>query len=125
MNHAANAYSRVSQAAMPPREVEAAVLIKAATRLQAIGDDWEARRAELDGALTYNRRLWTILVSSVTEDANPLPAGVKQNIVNLGVFIFNHMVSIAASPEVAKLAVLVNINRQVAAGLRAPVRAAA
>ena len=37
--------------------------MKAATRLQVITDDWDSRDKDLDEALTYNRKLWTILVS--------------------------------------------------------------
>lgn len=125
MNQAANAYSRVSQVALPPRELEATVLLKAATRLQSIRDDWEGKRQDLDGALTFNRKLWTILVSSVADEANPLPADTKQSIVDLGLFILGHTISTIASPEATKLSVLVNINREIAAGLRAPAQAAA
>ena len=67
MQQAANAYSKIAQATHSPRELEAAILMKAATRLQAIRDDWEGRRRELADALTYNRKLWTVLVSSATE----------------------------------------------------------
>ena len=75
MQQAANAYSKIAQATHSPRELEAAVLMKAASRLQTIRDDWDGRQRELFEALTYNRKLWTILVSSATDAGNPLPAG--------------------------------------------------
>lgn len=126
MHQGAMAYARVSEAALPPRELEAAVLLKAATRLQAISDDWEARKPDLDGALTYNRKLWTILVSAVTHPENPIPGEIRQSIVDLGMFTFNRTLSVLADPAPGKLAVLVNINREIAAGLRAqpPAKAA-
>ena len=124
MQQAAKAYARTSEAALPPRELEATVLLKAATRLQAISDDWEGKRPDLDEALTYNRKLWTILVTAVTHADNPIPAAIKQNIVNLGMFTFNRTMSVLAEPEAGKLAALVNINREIAAGLRAAPRAA-
>ena len=92
--------------------------MKAATRLQTIKDEWGTKAKDLDEALTYNRKLWTILVSSVTRPENPLPQQVKQNVVNLGLFIFNHTLSTMAKPDPARLTVLVNINREIAAGLR-------
>lgn len=92
--------------------------MKAATRLQAIRDDWGGRRGDLTGALTYNRRLWTILVTSATREENPLPAPIKRNIGNLGLFIFGQTISAEAEPDAGKLAVLVTINREIAAGLR-------
>ncbi len=92
--------------------------MKAATRLQMIRDDWNGRRADLDDALTYNRKLWTVLVTSATDADNPLPQAVKNNIANLALFVFNRTLAIASAPAPDKLAVLVNINREVAAGLR-------
>jgi flagellar protein FlaF len=118
MQQAANAYAKVAQVTQSPRELEATILMKAATKLQYLRDDWEARKDDLDEALTYNRKLWTILVSSVTRPDNPLPLEIKQNIANLGIFIFNHTVRIMAEPRMEKLGVLININRELAAGLR-------
>jgi flagellar biosynthesis activator protein FlaF len=124
MQHAASAYARVAQATQSPRELEAAVLMKAATRLQMIRDDWNGRRADLDEALTFNRKLWTILVTSATDAENPLPQAVKNNIGSLAVFVFNRTLTIMSEPAPDKLAVLVTINREVAAGLRAQAQAA-
>jgi flagellar protein FlaF len=118
MHYAANAYSKVAQATQSPKELEAHVLMKAATRLQGIRDDWEGRAQELDDALTYNRKLWTVLVSSVTRPENPLPSGIKQNIANLGLFIFNHTLSLMTDAKPERLGILISINRDIAAGLR-------
>ncbi len=98
--------------------------MKAATRLQGIRDEWAVRKSDLSDALTYNRRLWTVLVSSATRPENPLPEPVKANIGTLGMFIFNQTMAIHAEPEPTKLAVLVNINREIAAGLRTMAQAA-
>ena len=108
----------MAQATQSPRELEANVLIKAASRLQAIRDDWDGRRAELDDALTFNRKLWTILVTSATDAENPLPQEIKNNIATLALFIFNRTMAVMAEPTPEKLAPLININREVAAGLR-------
>ena len=118
MQQAATAYSKIAQATQSPRELEAAILIKAATKLQAIRDDWDGKRRELFDALTYNRKLWTILVSSVTEEANPLPVPIKQNLANLGIFVFNHTLAVMTQPAPERLGILITINREIAAGLR-------
>jgi flagellar protein FlaF len=118
MHYAASAYSRTAQTGQTPRELEASILMKSASRLQGIRDDWANRSGELDEALTYNRKLWTVLVSSVTRPENPLPTPIKQNVVNLGLFIFNHTLSLMASPAPERIAILVSINRELAAGLR-------
>jgi flagellar protein FlaF len=125
MQQAATAYTKVAQATQSPRELEAAILMKAATRLQAIRDDWDGRRRELFEALTYNRKLWTVHVSSTTEADNPLPVGIKQNVANLGIFIFNHTLAVMTQPAPERLAILIDINREIAAGLRGPAAQAA
>ena len=108
----------MAQATQSPRELEATVLLKAAARLQAIRDDWDGRAKELDDALTYNRKIWTVLVSAVTQPDNPLPAEIRQNVANLGLFIFRQTLNIMSRPTPEQLAVLVTINRELAAGLR-------
>jgi flagellar biosynthesis activator protein FlaF len=92
--------------------------MKAAMRLQSIKDDWDNRHNDLDEALTYNRKLWTILVSSMSNPENQLPAPIKQNIVNLGAFIFKQTITLMLEPNPQLIDGLVNINRELAAGLR-------
>jgi len=121
MQNGFNAYAaaaKTAQSVVSPRELEASLLIKAAMRLQAVVDDWGQRERELDEALTYNRRLWTLLVSAVIAEDNPLPVGIKTNILSLANFIFNQTFKISSDPQPQSLGILVNINRDIAAGLR-------
>ena len=121
MQNGFNAYAaaaKTAQSVVSPRELEASLLIKAATRLQAVADDWGQHERSLDEALTYNRRLWTLLVSAVIAEDNPLPVGIKTNILSLANFIFNQTFKISSDPQPQSLGVLVNINRDIAAGLR-------
>lgn len=115
---AANAYGQTSQQSAPPRELEATLLIKAAGKFQVIRDEWADRKSELDEALNYNRKLWTIFVGAASEDNSPLPIAVRQNIRNLGVFIFDRTLQLQIHPEPEKLTALITINREIAAGLR-------
>ncbi len=121
MQHGFNAYAsaaRANQQVDSPRELEASLLIKAAIRLQAICDDWSLADRSLDEALNYNRKLWTLLVSAVVAEDNPLPVGIKTNMLSLANFIFNQTFKISASPAPEPLRVLIGINRDIAAGLR-------
>lgn len=121
MQHGFNAYAaaaKSAQATVSPRELEASLLIKAATRLQSVADDWDGRANDLDEALHYNRKLWTLLVNAVTAEDNPLPVGIKTNILALANFIFNQTFKVAADRQPQGLTVLVGINRDIAAGLR-------
>jgi len=120
MNSATRLYKAVSEKIASPRATEADLLIEAALRLQRIQGDWEQRGSnDLDNALRYNRMLWTIFVSTVTKKDNPLPVAIRQNVANLGVFVMKHTISILAEPKPEKLSTLININRNLAAGLSA------
>ena len=116
MQHAAQAYGKVATQTSSPREMEASLLLKAAARLQALNDSW-GNREQIDEALLYNRKLWAIFLTSVTREDNPLPELVRQNVANLGVFVMNQTLSLMADPRREKLAPLININRELAAGL--------
>jgi flagellar biosynthesis activator protein FlaF len=117
MSQGASAYARTAKATQSPRELEASLLIRAALRFQTIHDNWEEKAHQLDDALLYNRKLWTILVSSVTGAGNPLPASIRQNIANIGIFMFNQTIQAMAEPGPAKLAPMIFINKEIAAGL--------
>ena len=118
MHQAAQAYSRTAQVTVSPRELEASLLIKAAAKIQQIKDEWPSTSTSLYEALYFNRKLWTILVTSVTKEDNPLPQPIKQNIANLAMFVFDRTVEIQIHPDADSLDILVTINREIAAGLQ-------
>lgn len=118
MQNAAQAYSSTAKHTITPREREAALLMKSAAQMQHVQDNWDGDKESLRHALQFNRKLWTVFVSSVSDTENPLPTPIKNNIASLGVFIFRHTVSIQARPEPEKLGVLISINKDIAAGLR-------
>jgi len=118
MHSAAKAYSNVARQTANERELEADLLLKAAARLQSVYDSWEQKRAELPDALLYNRKLWTIFLTDVTGPDHPLPSNIRQNVANLGLFVMKQTLSITAEPKRDQLGALININRQIAAGLR-------
>jgi flagellar protein FlaF len=119
MRHATRAYGKVANQTASPREVEADLLLSAAARLQAIRDGWDDMSPQLDAALMYNRKLWSIFVTSATSKENPLPAGLRQNVANLGIFVFQQTLAIMANPKPETLGSLIKINRELAAGLTA------
>jgi flagellar protein FlaF len=86
--------------------------------LQAVKDSWETARGTLTDALLYNRKLWTIFLTSATSGENPLPTDVRQNVANLGLFVMNQTNSVMTDPKPERLTTLININRELAAGLR-------
>ena len=117
MQHAAQAYGTIAKQIANPRELEANLLLKAASRLQSISDGWDRRQFDLNDALLFNRKLWTIFMTSVMQDNHPLPAEVRQNVANLGLFVINQTMSLITDPRPQRLGSLISINRELAAGL--------
>ena len=118
-NAAAQVYGKVAKETASDRQLEADLLLKAASRLQAIRDAWDSNKADIHDALLYNRKLWSIFLTAVTGPDHPLPTAIRQNVANLGLFVMKHTVSVAADPRPEQLNSLININREIAAGLRA------
>lgn len=117
---AAGAYDQNAQAHTPDqRELEARVLLKSAQKLRHLQDNWQNMTPlQLDEALTYNRNIWMMFVDTALEDKDPnRPNELRNNIANLGGFIFKHTIDILANPKKEKLDILMDINREVAAGL--------
>jgi flagellar protein FlaF len=117
MKSAAQAYGAVAKQIANPRQLEAQLLLKAAARLQSVHDDWDNKRTELEPALHYNRKLWTVLFTSVTDPTHALPAPIRQNVANLGMFVLKHTLDLAVQPQPERLRPLISINRELAAGL--------
>ena len=116
MQHGAKAYGAVAREIASPRDLEANLLLKAAARLQAVRDAWP-NKSDLDAALLYNRKLWTIFLDSALNEESPMPPEIRQNIANLGMFVMNQTLSLMSEPRREKLGSLININRELAAGL--------
>jgi flagellar protein FlaF len=116
--HGSQAYRSVAKEIASPRELEASLLLKAAARLQAVIDSWDQNRSDLDGALLYNRKLWTVFLGSAMNDDNPLPLEIRQNVANLGMYIMSQTIAVTSNPQPEIVRSLVTINRELAAGLR-------
>jgi flagellar protein FlaF len=99
------------------RELEASLLLQAASQLQTVHDGWENQRSLLSEALLFNRKLWSVFMSEMTDVKNPMPRAVRQNVANIGLFVMNHTVAVMNNPRPEKLGSLININREIAAGL--------
>lgn len=117
MRSPANAYEKVAAQISSPREMEAALLLQAASRLQAVQAAGNKDVSELNKALTHNRKVWTIFLTSATDAGSALDKTVRQNVANLGLFVMKQTVAVTADPRPEALSSLININREVAAGL--------
>ena len=113
-------YENVTKSTMSGREVEAAVLTKAAVRLKECQTQWDAtdRDLKLQGALKFNQRVWSIFQAELEKIENPLPNKVKIDLLRLSAFIDKRIFEVMAYPSPEKLTILININNNIAAGLR-------
>jgi flagellar biosynthesis activator protein FlaF len=118
MHYASRAYAQIAKETASPRELEANLLLKAAAMLQAVHDKWDDDPNNLNEAVLYNRRLWTVFMDAVTQDDSSLPLATRQNLANLGVFVMGETFSLMTNPLPKSLVSLININREIAAGLR-------
>jgi len=114
------AYESVEKTTMSGRDVEAAVLTKAAKKLKECQDNWDTddREGKLEVALKFNQRIWSILQSELAKEDNPLPTQLKVDILTLSAFIDRRIFESMAYPTPDKLTVIININNNLAAGLR-------
>lgn len=115
-----NAYESVDKSTMSGCEIEAAVLTKAARKLKECQDNWEATgcNEKLDVALKFNQRIWSIFQSELAREDNPLPKKLKVDILSLSAFIDRRIFEIMAQPAPEKLKIIIDINNNIAAGLR-------
>ena len=114
------AYESINQSTTSGREIEAAVLTKAARKLKLCQNNWDAddRPANLDLALKFNQRIWSIFQGELVREDNPLPRKLKVDLLSLSAFIDRRIYEIIADPAPEKLTIIININNNIAAGLR-------
>jgi flagellar protein FlaF len=113
-------YESVNKATQSGREIEAAVLTKAAVKLKECQDSWDApdRDSRLEEALKYNQRIWSIFQSELSREDHELPKKLRLDILRLAAFIDRRIFETMASPEPDKLNIVIDINNNLAAGLR-------
>lgn len=120
-----NAHSQPSD----QREIEARVLVKSANALEDIKQHWEdeAKWEGLDkdeilsDCLLYNRNIWLLFYDAAVEQQDEQnekrSKALRNNIINLANFIFKREMDVLSSKDVSKLESIININREISAGL--------
>ena len=119
-NHAVNAYKQVDRSTISGRETEARVLAEAALKLKKCQENWDSpdRDLRLDQALRYNQKIWSLFQGELEREDNPLPGKLKIDILRLAAFIDKRIFEVMAFPLPEKLNIIININQNIAAGLR-------
>lgn len=116
-NSAAQAYARVANTTASPRDTEAQALLMAANKLQEVVSNGNLPVDRVKHALMFNRKLWTLFLSEALNEQNPQPLDVRQKIVNISMFVLTHTMALHVSPQREHFKPLIDINRNIAAGL--------
>lgn len=114
------AYRTAQKSVMSGREIEAMALTKAALQLKKCRNDWDQddRNGKRLESLQTNQRIWSILQGELSRDDNPLPKQIRQDLLSLSLFVDKRTFDVMAYPSPEKLDILININLNIAAGLR-------
>ncbi|MDD3287787.1 MAG: flagellar biosynthesis regulator FlaF [Alphaproteobacteria bacterium] len=98
------------------RETDARALLSCASRMEAARrpDSTEEDYVE---ALRHNQQLWTVFQICLTEPDNTLPKDVKLMLLNLSRYVDKVSFRALTEYNTDLLIGLININRQIAAGL--------
>jgi flagellar protein FlaF len=119
-SNAVNAYKQVDKSTNSGRETEARVLTEAALKLKRCQENWHdpERDSQLDNALRYNQKIWSLFQGELEREDNPLPQKLRIDILRLAAFIDKRIFEVMAYPSPEKLTIIININQNLAAGLR-------
>ena len=72
----------------------------------------------MDAALRYNQKIWSLFQGELEQEDNPLPQKLRIDILRLAAFIDKRIFEVMAYPSAEKLTIIININQNLAAGLR-------
>ena len=108
-------YGAVPQGGLP-QYTEAWALIEAARRMAEATTAENANEAMRE-TLRLNWRLWTIFQAELSGEESTVPDEVRLNMLTLCKFVDLHTVDAIRKPTAEKIAVLVDINRNIAGGL--------
>lgn len=117
---ALNSYTNMQKEALSGRELEASVLTRAGLMLKQVQENWSAqdRDEKLLEAIKFNQKVWSFFQAELSDPENPLPTALKQDILNLSLFVDKRLFEVMANPDKEKLTIVVDIDFNIAAGLR-------
>lgn len=116
----ANAYASMQKETLSGRELEASVLTRAGLMLKQVQENWNApdRDEKLLEAVKFNQKVWSFFQAELSDPENPLPRNLREDILNLSLFVDKRLFEVMANPDREKLNIVVDIDFNIAAGLR-------
>lgn len=115
----ANPYASQQRSALdnaPPQAAEGWALIEMARRLEDARKRNDAEDVVL-GLVRTNWRIWTMFQAALLDPECTVPQEIRENLLSLSNFIDKRSVELISDYSADKITVLVNINRQIGAGL--------
>ncbi|MBC8269486.1 MAG: flagellar biosynthesis regulator FlaF [Rhodospirillaceae bacterium] len=110
------AYGKVQKSTSGGRAAEAEAFAKSARNLhQAACEPLDS--VALEEALQSNLKLWTVLQVSLQNNEDYLPDDLRKDILKLSIYVDKQTLKARAAPSLENVAPLININRNMAAGL--------
>ena len=118
--HSVNAYTAIQKENLSGRELEASVLSRAGLMLKSVKDNWGApdRDQKLLEAIKFNQKVWSFFQAELSDPENPLPKNLREDILNLSIFIDKRLFEVLAFPDPEKISIVIDIDFNIAAGLR-------
>jgi len=116
-----NQYDKLRWKTMSGRQIEAEVLKKAALNFHRAQNSLSGGTLsdEAEEALMFNRRVWEVLRSGWQSNDCNLPAPIRQNLLNLSLFVAKAELEFRANPVSERLNGLIQVNETLASGLEA------
>ena len=99
-----------------PQSLEGYALVEMARRMAAL-QAGPFDRDEFLHAVRTNWRIWTIIQANLIDPECDVPAPIRENLLSLSNFIDKRSAELLGKQDPAALTVLININRQIGAGL--------
>jgi flagellar protein FlaF len=116
-------YKKAEKENLTGKNLEVFVLVKGARLLRECQKNWnkltnKQQMLQLGEACKYNQRIWAVFQTEALREDNPLPAVLKRNILLLAGFVDKKLIDVLAYPSPEKLTQIIDINLNIAAGLR-------
>jgi len=117
---AVNAYTTMQKEHLSGRELEASVLTRAGLMLKTVQENWQApdHEQKLLEAIKFNQKVWSFFQAELSDPDNPMPKNLREDILNLSIFIDKRLFEVMANPDKDKLQIVIDIDFNIAAGLR-------
>ena len=115
---AREAYSSGAKTSTSSRQLEAQALSRAAQRLEESQSTSGIDGTELvRSALRHNQKLWTLFQANLIQPEHGMDLGLRKSLLELSLFVDKTTFELLVRPDAAKVQPLIDINRQLAAGL--------